>query len=429
MIIEKTVLQRDEPQAKNVLWVKPTDDGAEVLAFNNGEWKKVSGGEKKEEVEEGALVVHAVKKLVNFICGATQEEFIEGKIAVANLNNRLRRLYVPVLDTSFEKIKTALDNGKLVYYFNDLEEEEGTKNNHYYDSSPSNYTDYKPLSLTVRRAIIIGYEEHDDEWQLNEWQFLPFWYGNNVGNDFGNDYPYDIYHIIDLDSFNRVTITYTSPFSFDNTEWYYQWGYAYDYMQSTGKGHWYFEKNNANRLGIQEGEESAQHPITINAVYKDLTLGCINDNADGDYSGVSSYQAHIPYLDIPQALIIKMLEAKQRVVYKNNLNIDADEHSGTDDELHPYVGLQSKEVEIIGYSVCKVPSSVVEKSNRGKEYFNVDTTTLYLYGVNRDNHSLIRLEFVAPENEDYYYINKFSTTKDGGFDWYYARIGLTETSL
>lgn len=123
MIIEKTVLQRDEPQAKNVLWVKPTDDGAEVLAFNNGEWKKVSGGEEKidEKIEE------VVKELENDLNNKSISEYdapfsnhnIEVKYDYTDYDSGVtsRAVYnwtKTIYTTDYDKLYDALEKGKRV---------------------------------------------------------------------------------------------------------------------------------------------------------------------------------------------------------------------------------------------------------------------------------------------------------------------------
>lgn len=43
MIIEKTVIQANQPNSNNVLWGKPTKDGVLLYVFTNGKWLPVQG--------------------------------------------------------------------------------------------------------------------------------------------------------------------------------------------------------------------------------------------------------------------------------------------------------------------------------------------------------------------------------------------------
>lgn len=67
MIIEKAVLQRNQPRSTNVMWIRPMGDDLLIYVFNRGRWQSVKLADDKNTYYTGddeALGIEEIKKVV-----------------------------------------------------------------------------------------------------------------------------------------------------------------------------------------------------------------------------------------------------------------------------------------------------------------------------------------------------------------------------
>lgn len=67
MIIEKAVLQRNQPRSTNVMWIRPMGDDLLIYVFNRGRWQSVKLADDKDTYYTGddeALGIEEIKKIV-----------------------------------------------------------------------------------------------------------------------------------------------------------------------------------------------------------------------------------------------------------------------------------------------------------------------------------------------------------------------------
>lgn len=81
MIIDDILFQSAPPRFKGAMWLKPSDNGLELKAFYNGDWKNVAGNSDGEtitvsadsDIERLALIKLALEKIVGHTIITTEE--------------------------------------------------------------------------------------------------------------------------------------------------------------------------------------------------------------------------------------------------------------------------------------------------------------------------------------------------------------------